>query len=535
MSPSQEPPPEGICRVCGSPLSSPMVVCPACATPHHKDCWEYNRGCSIYGCSSAVTADVMVIEDGPSAPQLGATEAGRAPLGPSLVVLGVGSVLLFSLLLGVEIGFPVGLFGAIVCMIGVISREVWLERGAGEDQPATDPSTALMLEKKSVMALVNARVPHQLAQAYALFEQRHPRETLQVDRQVELATELIDNGYGVLGLEALGKALRFPGFKNDPGLQARRRQALLSDAAFAAEALGPIGGPRQVGESGLEEHLQIFGQCLARPDSRSVYLLAATPQGWGSQFQAPVALPSHPEAGATSGGFLVAGPYAADAVLGEARTRLAAGHPTLFLPEEVVDLPRRVETVVEAHLSQKEARFRTEGEELVLPWREVINVIFTRLETVEVLRESQPAGGTAHFTRSTRSTRVREVVDSHPIIEIHAGAPPRRLRIFKPRQEVFGYLGRRKDLSVSANMVLVGKDLVRFGPAIRASHGLCDLFAERKGPGSRFLDLPSLEEYVFWFWGTGREAVRMQWRRVVELLEKTAGPDRGDLPGSKSG
>src|SRR4051794_28869523 len=39
-----------------------MVSCSLCATPHHQDCWEYNRGCSIYGCSAAATPDVMVIE-----------------------------------------------------------------------------------------------------------------------------------------------------------------------------------------------------------------------------------------------------------------------------------------------------------------------------------------------------------------------------------------------------------------------------------------------------------------------------------------
>jgi len=27
-----------------------VVVCPACQTPHHKECWDENGGCTTYGC-----------------------------------------------------------------------------------------------------------------------------------------------------------------------------------------------------------------------------------------------------------------------------------------------------------------------------------------------------------------------------------------------------------------------------------------------------------------------------------------------------
>ena len=40
------------CLVCGEPLSGKIVDCIKCKTPHHADCWRYNRGCSTYGCSS---------------------------------------------------------------------------------------------------------------------------------------------------------------------------------------------------------------------------------------------------------------------------------------------------------------------------------------------------------------------------------------------------------------------------------------------------------------------------------------------------
>ena len=30
-----------------------MVQCPGCGTPHHRDCWEENLGCTVFGCSHA--------------------------------------------------------------------------------------------------------------------------------------------------------------------------------------------------------------------------------------------------------------------------------------------------------------------------------------------------------------------------------------------------------------------------------------------------------------------------------------------------
>ena len=44
-----------ICKVCGEAiLDDAVIVCAACNTPHHRDCWEYVGGCSIYGCSGKV-------------------------------------------------------------------------------------------------------------------------------------------------------------------------------------------------------------------------------------------------------------------------------------------------------------------------------------------------------------------------------------------------------------------------------------------------------------------------------------------------
>ncbi len=42
-----------ICPFCKTVISSDdeIMVCPACDTPHHKACWDENKGCTTSGCS----------------------------------------------------------------------------------------------------------------------------------------------------------------------------------------------------------------------------------------------------------------------------------------------------------------------------------------------------------------------------------------------------------------------------------------------------------------------------------------------------
>lgn len=42
-----------ICPYCHSVIkpSSDVVVCEKCGTSHHKECWDENQGCAIYGCN----------------------------------------------------------------------------------------------------------------------------------------------------------------------------------------------------------------------------------------------------------------------------------------------------------------------------------------------------------------------------------------------------------------------------------------------------------------------------------------------------
>jgi len=40
----------GRCPVCGQRVDEDLGCCQECHTPHHLECFEWNRGCAIYGC-----------------------------------------------------------------------------------------------------------------------------------------------------------------------------------------------------------------------------------------------------------------------------------------------------------------------------------------------------------------------------------------------------------------------------------------------------------------------------------------------------
>ena len=45
-----------VCPYCRGPIVSPpdeQVVCDGCDTPHHRDCFEENCGCTVFGCRCA--------------------------------------------------------------------------------------------------------------------------------------------------------------------------------------------------------------------------------------------------------------------------------------------------------------------------------------------------------------------------------------------------------------------------------------------------------------------------------------------------
>jgi hypothetical protein len=52
---SDTAPPALVCTICLSPVESESeaVACPSCSAVYHRECWEENGGCGVYGCSQA--------------------------------------------------------------------------------------------------------------------------------------------------------------------------------------------------------------------------------------------------------------------------------------------------------------------------------------------------------------------------------------------------------------------------------------------------------------------------------------------------
>lgn len=44
---------KAVCPYCRVEVEAAVHSCPACSTPHHPECWEENRGCTVFGCSAA--------------------------------------------------------------------------------------------------------------------------------------------------------------------------------------------------------------------------------------------------------------------------------------------------------------------------------------------------------------------------------------------------------------------------------------------------------------------------------------------------
>ena len=40
-----------MCIICQSALDDTVLACPECSARYHQECWDYNGGCGVYGCS----------------------------------------------------------------------------------------------------------------------------------------------------------------------------------------------------------------------------------------------------------------------------------------------------------------------------------------------------------------------------------------------------------------------------------------------------------------------------------------------------
>lgn len=82
------------CPVCGE-AADPVtaVACSDCSAPHHPECWEYNGGCSLFGCGSSDQIDFSKVQGALAKlekRQLKIDERTRAPVRWGQVAKGVG-------------------------------------------------------------------------------------------------------------------------------------------------------------------------------------------------------------------------------------------------------------------------------------------------------------------------------------------------------------------------------------------------------------------------------------------------------------
>lgn len=101
------------CPVCATAIepTDQIKLCPACETPHHCDCWEYNEGCAIYGCTSVATTNAVVPAGAAPALSQGFTDIESLPklkVSPDVFIfeLGQENSLLFNILSNIRILVP---------------------------------------------------------------------------------------------------------------------------------------------------------------------------------------------------------------------------------------------------------------------------------------------------------------------------------------------------------------------------------------------------------------------------------------------
>lgn len=504
-----------VCRVCGARLSPPVVACPRCEAPHHADCWDYNGGCSTYGCREQI-ATALVTEELPPTQVVSGADLFFEAFDPRQNASVMALLLLAVWRLTPAPWNGLLFWGAILSTVVIGVRRTWLAQREPPQELETESARALAertedstaLEVKAVRTLIGAGYPHALAQAYALFEQRHPRRSLPGEDQAKLAAELGANGYRVLALEALDKsepcAPRGPD-ASDP-LEEARDGLLAGELAYAvvpaAEDTGTI-----LPSPHARFRLAAFRKA-GLPGDGPVCLASLSPAGWPWDIRNALLGDAHADASAVPDrGWLLAGPYEPDRARELLNTLWDRGHPAVALTPDEVALDATPEPVAKVQLSQEEARFTVGAKSLDLPWSAIRAVFYGMLVLEHNVLDRPPAQPRVYDLLKPAQTE--DATSYRAVIEVHV-ADGRRLRIDHAGPDVFRYLGRRLRYVEGENLRLVAKDLVRFAPQARASHGVLGLMMERLLPGGRFEGQPQLEEYVRWFVALGREPVRQR-------------------------
>jgi TM2 domain-containing membrane protein YozV len=72
-----------VCPYCRTPVdagSEEELLCTGCGTPHHKDCYQENGGCTVFGCSQAPSDEQKVSITGQDLTSPRPASAGNAPI-----------------------------------------------------------------------------------------------------------------------------------------------------------------------------------------------------------------------------------------------------------------------------------------------------------------------------------------------------------------------------------------------------------------------------------------------------------------------
>lgn len=497
-------PDAALCGVCGAGMAPPLVHCSRCQSPHHSDCWEYNQGCSVYGCVTGAgrplaTASFAAPSESPGDLVVERGEARQlAPLEVGVSILGLEVA---GAVVAAMVGLAMAGYSTLVGVLCLVSLGVLasLLPGTAEAPPSRAPAEdSLALETKAVMARIGGDTA-ELAHAYGLFEARHPRARLPQEAQLAVGLELGGEGYLALAAEALEKC--FPG---EHGGKAR--------VAYK-QLLG--------GHPAYWEELRMADPTLSEVAHRNVaplltggarYLVAHDLGGLPRALRRPTRLPGEGPDAEPAPRTRVVGPIPGPELTGWLQQ--AQGALLVPVSGEDLRLPQELHEPTGLVLNAKGARFLCPAGDLAFGWEEVGAVFFETVEAQESRTEVHyEAPRRGQQVIGTRQESLRLVTEFVTVLEVHAGTPARRFRIHEARPDLFHYLGRRRQLTYEANLRLVAKDLARFAPRALPSRGLLTMLSERR-IRTRRSHLTSLEEFdelVRWTLALGSPAVRAWW------------------------
>jgi len=117
------------CPFCQFPLKadSEAVECPSCKVPHHRECWEQNGGCTIFGCRETTCR--------PAAGERVAISFDEAPVRETVPARGGG---INKLLIGLLATTLLGLFILLFAYISLLSDRA----SAVDDESSASPGEA---------------------------------------------------------------------------------------------------------------------------------------------------------------------------------------------------------------------------------------------------------------------------------------------------------------------------------------------------------------------------------------------------------